>query len=119
MVLGMAQPRTWPFRLTSCPAAHKESPETAQGLLTELAHSQRALLERFVSTVPPMVPKAYRWVGEMQEIAEFVGGAEGNAYEGISSLFFRVETSRVGDQSDVHALIKFADDARILLNGGR
>jgi hypothetical protein len=39
-----------------------------------------------------MRPKAYRWVAEMRQIAEFVGAPEDGAtiYEGAAQLFQRV-----------------------------
>jgi hypothetical protein len=45
--------------------------------------------------VPDMRPKAYRWVAEMQQIAEFVGEAETGAtiYEGAAVLFQRIASS--------------------------
>ena len=38
-------------------------------LRQELAESQQAALQRLDREVPAMVPKAHRWVGEMEEIA--------------------------------------------------
>jgi 3-hydroxyisobutyrate dehydrogenase-like beta-hydroxyacid dehydrogenase len=38
-------------------------------LRQEFAESQQAALERMANGVPAMVPKAHRWVGEMEEIA--------------------------------------------------
>ncbi len=45
----------------------------ADGLRAELAESQPALLAKFGRSIPDMLPKAYRWVGEMREIAAFLG----------------------------------------------
>lgn len=59
-----------------------------------------------------MVPKAYRWVGEMQEIAAFVGAGEGSTYEGIANLYSRIERSRNGDQEDVQVLQKFVEEGK-------
>ncbi len=44
----------------------------ADELGAELAHSQPALLAWFGRQIPSMFPKAYRWIAEMEEIAEFV-----------------------------------------------
>ena len=41
----------------------------SQPLREELALSQPQMLERLRRAVPGMIPKAYRWVGEMEEIA--------------------------------------------------
>jgi hypothetical protein len=65
-----------------------------------------------------MLPKAYRWVGEMEEIAEFVGGGEGDAYMGIARLYERIEKSinerKTGGDADL--LIKFVDEAKRATN---
>lgn len=42
-------------------------------LRAELAHSQPMLLGWFERQIPSMFPKAWRWVGEMEEIAAFLG----------------------------------------------
>jgi 3-hydroxyisobutyrate dehydrogenase-like beta-hydroxyacid dehydrogenase len=42
----------------------------ADALRAEFAESQQAALERMGRAVPAMVPKAHRWVGEMEEIAQ-------------------------------------------------
>lgn len=36
-----------------------------------------------------MLPKAYRWVGEMEEISDFVGDNEGLIHKGIAQLYAR------------------------------
>ncbi|KAL5510881.1 hypothetical protein ACEPAG_4638 [Sanghuangporus baumii] len=53
-------------------SAHAASPRTASALLNELSLSQPMLLKRAGTGIPPMISKAYRWVGEMEEIADFV-----------------------------------------------
>jgi 3-hydroxyisobutyrate dehydrogenase-like beta-hydroxyacid dehydrogenase len=42
----------------------------AAALRAEFAQSQQAALAQMARTVPAMVPKAHRWVGEMEEIAK-------------------------------------------------
>jgi 3-hydroxyisobutyrate dehydrogenase-like beta-hydroxyacid dehydrogenase len=61
-------------------------------LRAELARSQPGFLARLDRAVPAMRPKAYRWVAEMRQIAEFVGAPEDGAtiYEGAAQLFQRV-----------------------------
>ncbi|KAJ7128941.1 6-phosphogluconate dehydrogenase C-terminal domain-like protein [Mycena crocata] len=93
-------------------AAHQSSPATADALLHELHASQPALLKRISGVIPPMVPKAYRWVGEMTEIAEFVGKGEGAIYEGLSEIYGRIERSEKGDGKDIAVLEKFVDEAK-------
>jgi putative dehydrogenase len=58
-------------------------------LRSELARSQPDLLGRLERSIPQMFPKAYRWVAEMEQIAEFLGGAEAGAamYEGAARLY--------------------------------
>lgn len=63
-----------------------------------------------------MLPKAYRWVGEMEEIAAFIGGPEGKAYDGIARLYERIESSIEGDGEDVKVLRGFIEEARGALN---
>ncbi|KAG2052443.1 6-phosphogluconate dehydrogenase C-terminal domain-like protein [Suillus hirtellus] len=93
-------------------AAHASSPATADALMRELQMSQPILLDRLVKTVPPMLPKAYRWIGEMEEIADFVGGSEGDVYRGIAKVYERIEKSIAGDQEDIVTLTKFVEKAK-------
>lgn len=65
-----------------------------------------------------MVPKAYRWVGEMEEIAGFVGGGEGDLYKGLAQLYRRIEGSLKTDgrtKGDIGTLLKLAEDAKAKL----
>lgn len=64
----------------------------ADALRAELARSQPAFLARLDRAVPAMRPKAYRWVAEMRQIAEFVGGPDDGAtiYEGAAMLYQRI-----------------------------
>ena len=80
--------------------------------MKELRLSQAGVLDRLVKSVPAMLPKAYRWVGEMEEIGEFVGGEEGDVYRGLARVYERVEKSLGGDQADVEILRKFVEDAK-------
>lgn len=98
-------------------AAHASSPATAQALLNELNASQPAILQRITRTIPDMLPKAYRWVGEMKEISAFVGAGEGEIHQGLAHLYERVERSLKEEQEggggqDVKALRGFVDDAK-------
>ncbi|KAG2125966.1 6-phosphogluconate dehydrogenase C-terminal domain-like protein [Suillus clintonianus] len=95
-------------------AAHASSPATADALMRELHMSQPVLLNRLVEAVPPMLPKAYRWIGEMEEIADFVGGGEGDVYRGIAKVYERIEKSIAGDEVDVATLRKFVEKAKKL-----
>ncbi|THV06713.1 6-phosphogluconate dehydrogenase C-terminal domain-like protein [Dendrothele bispora CBS 962.96] len=78
-------------------AAEASSPATAEALRNELAASQPEFLDRIKRAVPGMMPKAYRWVGEMEEIAGFIGGDEGETYNGIAKIYERVEKNNGGE----------------------
>ncbi|CAA7259187.1 unnamed protein product [Cyclocybe aegerita] len=93
-------------------AAHANSPATSEALLQELNDSQPELLARIIRTVPAMIPKAYRWVGEMEEIAGFVGGGEGEIYQGMAKVFGRVEASVATGNDDVERLQEFVEAAK-------
>lgn len=51
----------------------------------ELASSQPFFLQRITTSIPGMLPKAYRWVGE------------GKIHEGMARLYERIEGSVEGD----------------------
>jgi hypothetical protein len=59
-----------------------------------------------------MIPKAYRWVGEMEEISGFVGGKEGEIYQGMSGIYERVERSLREGNDDVVTLKEFVEKAK-------
>ncbi|TDL22646.1 6-phosphogluconate dehydrogenase C-terminal domain-like protein [Rickenella mellea] len=102
-------------------AAHSASPATSMALLRELHASQPAVLQRITAGVPSMLPKAYRWVGEMEEIAGFVGDNEGRVYEGMAQLYRRIENSVKNDgegEGDVGVLQSFVRDAKAVLEKG-
>ncbi|MGI9491832.1 MAG: DUF1932 domain-containing protein [Geminicoccaceae bacterium] len=58
-------------------------------LRTEFEISQRPMLERMRGHVPGMVPKAHRWVGEMEEIAKTFAsaGVTPKIFEGAAAVF--------------------------------
>lgn len=80
--------------------------------MEELGDSQAELLERITRAVPAMIPKAYRWVGEMKEISEFVGGREGEIHQGMSRIYERVERSLQEGNDDVVTLNQFVEKAK-------
>jgi hypothetical protein len=115
MILGMSLPAASVRMGTDvATAAHAASPATADALLHELHASQPTLLQRITKVVPPMLPKAYRWSGEMEEIAGFVGGPESDTYRGLAKVYERVERSVSGGDggNDVEIFTKFVEDAR-------
>jgi len=74
-------------------AAEREG--LVDALRTELARSQPSFLARMERALRDMRPKAYRWVAEMQQIAEFVDSPDEGAtiYEGAALLFQRIAES--------------------------
>ena len=74
--------------------------EVADALRDELARSQPQLLARLMRQVPAMFPKAYRWVSEMEEIAEFLGADDRGAmiYREAARLYDRIATGRVSSE---------------------
>jgi 3-hydroxyisobutyrate dehydrogenase-like beta-hydroxyacid dehydrogenase len=78
---------------TMLAAAEREG--LADALRAELARSQPSFLARLDRAVPAMRPKAYRWVAEMQQIAEFVGTPEDGAtiYDGAALLYRRIASN--------------------------
>jgi 3-hydroxyisobutyrate dehydrogenase-like beta-hydroxyacid dehydrogenase len=67
---------------------------TAQALLDELKTSQPQLFEWLARQIPSMIPKAGRWVDEMQEVAGFVSRVPGGntAYLAIAKLYRHIES---------------------------
>jgi 3-hydroxyisobutyrate dehydrogenase-like beta-hydroxyacid dehydrogenase len=67
-------------------------------LRQEFAESQQAALERMADGVPTMVPKAHRWVGEMEEIARTFEdcGLTPKTYLGAAEIFDFVAHTPLG-----------------------
>jgi 3-hydroxyisobutyrate dehydrogenase-like beta-hydroxyacid dehydrogenase len=84
-------------------------------LVRELADSQPQLLTRFERAVPDMVPKAYRWVAEMREIAAFLDGDKAAAmvFEGVAQLYERLAADAAHNGPEIQALLEFADQAKV------
>ncbi len=83
----------------------------ADALRGELARSQPQILARLERQVPAMLPKAYRWVAEMEQIAEFLGGEDrgSSMYLGAARLYERIaaELERGDDTDPVRSLRDF------------
>jgi 3-hydroxyisobutyrate dehydrogenase-like beta-hydroxyacid dehydrogenase len=60
-----------------------------EALIAELSASQPEMLKRMRGSIPGMYDKAYRWVGEMEEISDFLdANAPSSAmYQGIARLY--------------------------------
>jgi len=82
---------------------------TAETLHRELAESQPALLGWLTRQMPAMYSKAYRWVAEMQEIADFVADdpAARQAYLAYAKFYERIAADYDGDKREVDALQAF------------
>ncbi len=81
----------------------------AAALAQELAASQPNLVPWFDRFISMMYDKAYRWDGEMEEIADFIGRdrAEARMYEGAAGLYRHIAADHAGDGTDVAALKAF------------
>jgi L-threonate 2-dehydrogenase len=64
----------------------------ADALRAEVLASQPEITAWLDRQVPKMPPKAYRWVGEMEEIAAFLGddGAGSGIYDGFARFYERI-----------------------------
>jgi len=87
----------------------------ADAFIAEMAASQSGRLEAAVRNLPMVFKKAYRWDGEMEEIAKFLdpetGGAE--IFNGAAELYRRIaEDFAAGEASERMALLKAYQDPR-------
>jgi 3-hydroxyisobutyrate dehydrogenase-like beta-hydroxyacid dehydrogenase len=60
-----------------------------EALIAELSKSQPDMLKRMRGSLPGMYDKAYRWVGEMEEISDFLGANKPSSdmYAAIARLY--------------------------------
>lgn len=82
---------------------------TAEDLKQELLSSQPALVGWLTRQMPKMYSKAYRWVAEMEEIAEFVGEdpAARQFYQAAAQLYARIAADWDGERGETAALDAF------------
>jgi len=82
---------------------------TTAALHQELSESQTALLNSLRRQIPDMLPKAYRWVAEMQEIAAFGGddAATREIFEGFAQLYAAIYQDVTGDKRTSTVLTQF------------
>ena len=61
----------------------------AEALIAELSSSQPEMLARMKRGIPGMYDKAYRWIGEMEEISDFLdaNAPSSDMYKGIARLY--------------------------------
>jgi 3-hydroxyisobutyrate dehydrogenase-like beta-hydroxyacid dehydrogenase len=81
----------------------------ADRLRAELDRSHPALVAQFQRAVPEMFDKAYRFVGEMEEIADFVGEDEQahQMYQAIAEFYTRIAADQEGRKEETGALAAF------------
>jgi 3-hydroxyisobutyrate dehydrogenase-like beta-hydroxyacid dehydrogenase len=86
---------------------------SADPLLAELKLSQPHLLPWLYRSLSVMPPKAYRWVAEMHEIANFVGEdpAAHELYTGAAHFYEEIARDFEGDRKQVSALEAFLNKA--------
>lgn len=84
---------------------------SGEALKVELAESQAEHLKRLRRSIPDMLPKAYRWVAEMEEIAEFLGPDDPAAliYKGMAGVFQTIADDRNGSQELIATLDAMLD----------
>jgi len=74
----------------------------SQALWQELQDSQAAVLQLLIRSLPKMYAKAYRWIGEMEEIAKFLqpetGGSE--MLNGAAHLYENIAHDYANDKAD-------------------
>lgn len=88
-------------------AAHRHG--AADALRAEMQRSMPDLFLRYGRQVPDMVPKAYRWVAEMEEISAFLAEddpAGAQLFEGMAGLFAGVEADRRDSGAAIAALMR-------------
>jgi 3-hydroxyisobutyrate dehydrogenase-like beta-hydroxyacid dehydrogenase len=82
---------------------------SADALFAELQESQPQMLAWLQRSLSIMPPKAYRWVGEMHEIADFVGEdpAAHELYLGAAHFYEQVARDFETDKNNVNTLKTF------------
>ena len=86
---------------------------TADALFAELQGSQPQMLAWLKRNLSLMPPKAYRWVAEMHEIANFVAGdpSAHELYLGAAHFYEQIARDFEGDKQQVGALEAFLGKA--------
>ena len=83
-------------------------------LYQELSESLPGLLNSLQRQIPDMLPKAYRWVAEMQEIAAF-GGDDAptrDIFNGFAQLYAAIAQDVAGDKQASTVLTQFFTQPR-------
>jgi 3-hydroxyisobutyrate dehydrogenase-like beta-hydroxyacid dehydrogenase len=82
----------------------------ADKLRGELDRSHPAFVANFQRAVPDMFDKAYRFVGEMEEISDFAGEGDPAArklYEAMAEFYTRIAADHEGKHEETSALAAF------------
>jgi 3-hydroxyisobutyrate dehydrogenase-like beta-hydroxyacid dehydrogenase len=81
----------------------------AEGLRAELERSQPALLPWLQRSIPAMYSKAYRYVGEMEEISDYVGEdvSAQEMFDAFADFYTRLAADFESQQAEVGALTAF------------
>jgi 3-hydroxyisobutyrate dehydrogenase-like beta-hydroxyacid dehydrogenase len=83
--------------------------DSADALFKELEFSQPHMLAWLKRSLSIMPPKAYRWIAEMHEIADFVGQdpAGHELYLGAAHVYEQIASDFAGEKKDCGALEAF------------
>jgi 3-hydroxyisobutyrate dehydrogenase-like beta-hydroxyacid dehydrogenase len=81
----------------------------AEGLRAEFERSQPALLPWLQRSIPAMYSKAYRYVGEMEEIADYVGDdvSAQEMFDAFADFYTRLDADFAGKREETDALSAF------------
>jgi 3-hydroxyisobutyrate dehydrogenase-like beta-hydroxyacid dehydrogenase len=81
----------------------------AEGLRAEMERSQPALLPWLQRSIPAMYSKAYRYVGEMEEIADYVGEdvSAQEMFDAFADFYTRLAADFEGKHQETDALSAF------------
>jgi 3-hydroxyisobutyrate dehydrogenase-like beta-hydroxyacid dehydrogenase len=84
----------------------------SDALREELFESERSLMKTMSTRLPRALPKAWRWVAEMQEIAEFAreDRAAHDIWTSISAFYGRIAGDLAGDRKESDVLVRFFQD---------
>jgi L-threonate 2-dehydrogenase len=82
---------------------------TGDALFAELSGSQAPMLDWLKRSLAMMPPKAYRWIAEMHEIADFVGEdpAGHELYVGAAHFYEQIAQDFEGEKAEVEQLTAF------------
>jgi hypothetical protein len=82
--------------------------DAVHALAEEMVTSQPALVKMLARSIPDMFAKAYRFNGEMHEVASHSGRpSSAKIYDGIGELYTQIAADVVGPKTDVAVLNAF------------